>query len=156
MLEHRILLVQLRTASDVQGIFDGEDGTPLGFVRWFAEGSGSWWLPFGRCLLAVHEREDEPLLFTLHRGWSLLPRREVHDADGQLVGSILGRVIHDRYSRPVAAFGEGVFRNAYQRVLGELNATAEGWRLLFSNDLAGEPFVKMLLLAATLSFAMNV
>ena len=156
MLEHRILLVQPRTTSDVQPIVDGDDGAPLGFVRWSPETTGGWWLPFGRCLLAVHEREDEPLLFTLHRAWSLLPRREVHDADGQLVGTLLGRVIHDRYSRPVAAFGEGIFRNAYKRVLGELHATAEGWRLAFSNDLAGEPFVKMLLLAATLSFELDV
>jgi hypothetical protein len=152
MLEHRVLLVQTRTASARQPIVDGE-GLPLGFVHWSRSGSRSWWRLFGDCVLEVHEQEDESLLFTLHRAWSFLPRCEVRDADGQPVGSVLGRLIQDRFGRTLAAFQEGVFRNPTQLVLAELTPTADGLRLAFRDDIAGEPFLKMLLLAAALKMA---
>jgi hypothetical protein len=154
MLEHRILLVRRPAASAVQSIDDGDSGTPLGFVRRVAEAPGSWWLPFGRSILAVHEHEDEPLLFTIRRAWSLLPRREVCDADGCPVGSLLGRLVQDRHGRTVAALqvgnGSGSFRSPAQRTLAELTVTAEGLRIEFRPEILGEPFVKMLLLAAAL------
>jgi hypothetical protein len=154
MLEHRVLLVRPPRVSAVQVIDDGDSGAPLGFVRRVAATPGSWWLSFGRSLLAVHEHEDEPLLFTIRRAWSLLPRREVCDADGWPVGSLLGRFVHDRHGRTVAALqvgnGCGSFRSPSQRTLAEWTTIAEGVRIEFHPDIAGEPFVKMLLLAAAL------
>src|SRR6185437_5416973 len=149
MLEHRMLLVRPRTASAVQTIVDGDSGAPLGFARWEAEES-AWRRFFGRRLLAVHEHEDEPLLFTLRRAWSLLPRREVRDAEDQPVGSLFGRLIHDRYGRPLAALQNGLFLSPRRLILAELMSTSEGLRISFSPDIAGQPFVKMLLLAAAL------
>jgi hypothetical protein len=149
MLEQQVLLVRPCTASAKQAIVDGESGMPLGFVRWKDELTSSWW-PFGRCLLAVHEHEDEPLLFTLHRAWSLLPRREVRDAENQPVGSLFGRLIHDRFGRPLGSLQDGLFLSPRRRLLAELKITPEGLLLSFSPDIGGQPFVKMLLLAATL------
>lgn len=153
MLEQRVLLVRPRADSVVQAILDGENGAPLGSVRWQARMPSRWWRVFGRCVLAVHEFEDEPLLFTLRRAWSLLPRREVRDAEEQPVGSLLGRLVHDRYGRPLAVLQNGVFHSPRRRILAELTADSEGLRLAFSPDTDGQPFVKMLLLAAALHAA---
>jgi hypothetical protein len=150
MLEYRVLLVQSRTDAAVQPILDGDGGQPLGFAQWPTKPARLWWPAFGQCVVEVHEQEDASLLFTVHRAWSLLPRREVRDADGQPVGSLLGRLIQDAIGRPVATWHDGVFRNPYQRVLAEITRVADGLRLSFSDDIAGEPFLKMLLLAATL------
>jgi hypothetical protein len=161
MLEHRVLLLCSRTTSPtgempvptVQLILDGESGAALGYACWEPETTCSWRRLFGRGVLAVHEQEDEPLLFTVRRAWSLLPRREVRDAEGQPVGTLLARLVHDRHGHPVAALKDGLFRDRSQRVLAELTPSAEGLRLTFSDDIADEPFVKMLLLAAALQMA---
>jgi hypothetical protein len=137
MLEQRVLLVRPRTASAVQAIVDGESGAALGSVRWKSESPSSWWRLFGRCVMAVHEHEDEPLLFTLRRAWSLLPRREVRDAEDHPVGSLFGRLVHDRFGRPVAALQDGLFRSPRRRILAELTTTPEGLRLAFSYIPAG-------------------
>lgn len=157
MLEHRVLLVRSRSAStgetpvpSVQAIVDGDSGATLGYARWETEPSRWWRRLFRRGMLSVHEQEDEPLLLTIHDGWRWLPRRCVCDAEGRPVGALLGRVIHDRYGRPLAALENGAFRAPDRRALAELIPTAEGLRLTFSDDIAGEPFVKMLLLAAAL------
>jgi hypothetical protein len=154
MLEHRVLLVRPRSASGVRAIVDGEGGKPLGFARWETETPRSWWRPFTRAILAVREHEDEPLLCTLRHAWGLLPRCEVRDAEGHRVGScsLRGWIIRDRYGRPLGAFhgANGTVRSSTRRVLAEWTATADGVRITFSDDIAGEPFVKMLLLAACL------
>lgn len=155
MLEHRFLLVRRRTASSVQAIVDGESGAALGFARWEKEPSTWWRRAFGRRVLAVYEQEDEPLLFVIRRAWSLLPRRQVCDAEDHRVGALLGQLIHDRHGRLVAALENGVFRAPARRTLAELAPTSEGLRLTFRDDIAGEPFVKMLLLAAALSAPAN-
>jgi hypothetical protein len=150
MLEHRVLLVRSRTLSSVQAIVDGESGVALGYARWQAEGSHWWRRLFGCGVLAVHEQEDEPLLLTLRPTWGWLPYRRVCDAEGKSIGALLGRVIHDRRGRTLATLENGIFCSPDRRVLAELTATTEGLRLTFSDDIAGEPFIKMLLLAAAL------
>lgn len=154
MLEHRVLLVRPRSAAGVRVIVDGDNGKPLGFARWERERPRCWWRPFARSTVAVHEHEDEPLLCTVRRAWGLLPRCVVSDADGHPIGScsFLGRIIRDRYGRALAAFhrDDGTIRSPSRRVLAEWTATADGLRLVFSDDIAGEPFVKMLLLSACL------
>lgn len=150
MLEHRVLLLRRCSASAVQAIVDGDSGAALGYARRQAERTGFWRRLFGGGVLAVHEQEDEPLLFTVRRAWSLLPRREVCDADEQPVGTLLGRLIHDRFGRPVAHLEQEVFLTPCRRVLAKLHATPDGLRLTFGDAVVGEPFVKMLLLAAAL------
>jgi hypothetical protein len=150
MLEHRILLLHARTTSTRQLIVDADSGAALGYARWERERSRSWRRLLCRRVLAVHEQEDEPLLFTVHRTWTFLPRRDVWDAEGQLVGCLLGRFVQDRHGRLVAALDDGTFRDPFRRVLAQLAPSAQGLRLTFHDEIAGEPFVKMLLLAAAL------
>jgi hypothetical protein len=150
MLEHRVLLVRSAAKSAARSIVDGESGAVLGYARWQPQQASWWRRVLGSRTLAVHEQEDEPLLLTIHRSWSLLPSRQVCDADGQPVGALFGRLIYDRYGRLLAALEDGVFRDPHRRVLAELAPTTEGLRLTFSDDIAGEPFLKMLLLAAVL------
>lgn len=150
MLEHRVLLVRSRTLSSVQAIVDGDSGAALGYARWEREPSPWWRRMFRRNVLAVREQEDEPLLLTVHRTWRLRACRCVCDAEGRPVGIVLGRLIQDCRGRPIAVLENGVFRSPDRRVLAELVPTAEGLQLTFSDDIAGEPFVKMLLLAAAL------
>jgi hypothetical protein len=152
MLEHRILVVRSRAHSSVQHIVDGESGAALGYARWETEPSPWWRRVFGRGILAVHEQDDEPLLLTINQSWSWPRTRCVCDADGNSVGSLRGRIILDRYGRLLAALENGVFRSPDQRVLADVVSTADGRRLTFHDDITGEPFVKMLLLAATLRF----
>jgi hypothetical protein len=153
MLEQRALLLRPRGASGVQVILDGESGVALGFARWEPTAPPGWRRLLARRVLAVHEQEDESLLFTIRRAWGLLPRREVHDADDQFVGSLLGRLIHDRFGRPVAVLRDEVFFTPTHRALAELGATEDGLRLWFDPVIAGEPFIKMLLLAAALQMS---
>lgn len=150
MLEHRVLLMHAPTTSAVQVIVDADSGAVLGYARWERERSRSWRRLLQRRVLAVHEQEDEPLLFTVQRAWSLLPRRDVWDAEGQPVGCLVGRFVHDRHGRLVAALDDGTFLDPFRRVLAELASSANGLRLTFRDEIAGEPFVKMLLLAAAL------
>ncbi len=154
MLEHRALLVRPRSPSGVRCIIDGESGKPLGFARWEIETTHSWWPFFARSILAVREQEDEPLLCTLRHAWGLLPRCEVRDAEGNRVGSCsyMGRIIRDRYGRRLGSFHseDCTVRSPTRRVLAEWSATTDGVRIIFRDDIAGEPFVKMLLLAACL------
>jgi hypothetical protein len=63
-----------------------------------------------------------------------------------------GRLILDRYGRLLAALENGLVRAPDQHVLADLVSTADGQRLTFHDDISGEPFVKMLLLAAVLQF----
>lgn len=151
MLEHRVLLLRPCSASGVRTIVDGDSGKPLGFARREVETPRRWWRLLARGVLSVREHEDEPLLCTIRRAWSLLPCCIVSDAEGQQIGSLLGRILHDRYGRPLAAFhDDGAFRGSAQRVLARLSAAEDGLRLAFSDDIAGEPFIKMLLLSAAL------
>lgn len=150
MLEHRVLLMHARTNPAMQFIVDADSGAVLGYARWERERDRSWRRLLRRRVLAVHEQEDEPLLFTVERAWSLLPRRDVWDAEGQPVGCLAGRFVHDRHGQLIAALDDGVFLDPFRRVLAELAPSAEGLRLTFRDEVAGEPFVKMLLLAAAL------
>lgn len=151
MLEHRVLLLHARKPATKQLIVDADSGAVLGFVRWEQERTRSWRQLFSRRVLAVHEQDDEPLLFTVSRAWSLLPRLEVKDAEGELIGNVLGRFLRDRYGRPIAILEEDAFHDPYRRRLAELIASPAGLRLRYSEDIDGEPFVKMLLLAVALT-----
>ncbi len=154
MLEQRVLLMPPREAAAMRPILDAESGRRLGFARW-PPVAGSWWRRLAPPVLAVHEEEDEPLVFTIRRTWGLRPWREVRDADGRPVGWLRGGCVADAGGRPVAELtasagnGGRVFRGRGGRELARLTSGPEGLRLAFSPDV-GDPFLRMLLLAAVL------
>jgi hypothetical protein len=97
--------------------------------------------------LAVHETGDEPLVFTVSRRLSLLPRWDVHEAEGELVGIVGGRWAVDRWEQPVLRLEpDGTFRSAQRRVLGSWDGT----RLRFTPEVIDEPLARMLMLALVL------
>src|SRR3954454_14029752 len=107
MLETRTLLLRARTPDGVRPIVDAGTGAPLGYAHQTAPGGPAWWRWLAGPVLEVREQDDEPLLFTVRRAWALLPRREVRDAEGHWVGTLLGPYLEDRYGRRVAAVQEG-------------------------------------------------
>jgi hypothetical protein len=155
MLEHHALLICCAAPSGMRRIVDADSGAPLGHARW-EHPRRPWWCPISRSVLAVHEYEDEPLLFTVRRCWSLLPRREVLDAEGASVGFLVGPLVYDCHGRQVAMRHKEIgatvhsYCTPYQRTLMEVSCVPKGGRLAFSTNIAGEPFLKMLLLAAAL------
>ena len=158
MLEQPVLLLRPRKTSPRQAIVAPDTGAPLGFARW--PGTAAPWWPFGGGpVLAVHEHEDEPLLFSVYRCWSLLPRREVCDADGHHVGILAGPQVRDRFGRSLAVLRRerngraATFLSPDGRSLGRVTADADGVRVAFGPEVAADPFAKMLLLAAALSNA---
>jgi hypothetical protein len=135
-------------------VLDADTVTPLGSVRQgpAAAGWAGWLLP---PVLRVHEADDEPLLCTLQRFWYLGTLWEVREADGHLIATVRRRRVDDRGGRRLAvpeAGPDGVvrFRGRSGAVLAEAAVSGGDARLTFAERLAGEPFVKMALLAAAL------
>jgi hypothetical protein len=126
-------------------------GQPVGFARRLEQGSWwSWWCSG----LAVHEEEDQPLVFTIKRRFILMKRREVVDADGELVGTVALPWLLDRWGKPVVEVRprhstSGAFL-ANGSVVGEWSLQEGSLRLAFMPAIMDEPYLKMLLLAAIL------
>src|SRR5262245_20346029 len=133
MLEQDVLLIHARSRQPRRGILDPDSGAPLGFAG-PPPPNGRWW---GRPHLPAHEHEDAPLVFTLHRCWSLLPWYEVRDADDRLLGFVLYGVMRDRWRRRVAARQAGRgggwhYRAPSGRALAHVEPADAGLRLSFT------------------------
>jgi hypothetical protein len=109
-----------------------------------------------RSVLEVFETEDESLLCTLACPWLVVRGWEVSDADEHLVGTVRGCLILDRIHHLLASVdrteGSGhrfLSPDGYE--LGWLNPGAGDDQLDFAEHLAGDPFAKMMLLAAALT-----
>jgi hypothetical protein len=175
MLEHPTLLL-LPWAPDQDGqragpgragkrfVQDPETGRTLGFAARLPS-----WLPSGLRWLArpaLEVRETHPgddgssdasLLCTLYGPSFLVRSWAVFDAEDHLVGTLRGVFVLDRYGMKLARVegtpegGRYRFRTAGGSELGCLDAAGVGHRLTFGPAGAGNPFVKMLLLAAALA-----
>jgi hypothetical protein len=149
--------VLLRPADDAarRPIACADTGRPLGFARRPPRPARPWWRRLLTPPLAVHEQEDEPLVFTVGRPWALSSRRDVRDADGNPIGSVRGPRVENIYGRTLAtlvpggASGEHVFRTPGGYELARLTSGADGLRLAFAPGVE-DPFLRMLLLAAAL------
>jgi hypothetical protein len=147
MLERQALLIRPEDATGRRVIVDPETGTPVGHAfrsRGLLRGT-----------LEVREAEDEPLLFTVRGGWLPWPGRAVRDAEGHAVGWVGAKWVKNRWGRRVAVLeaggrGRSVFRGRQGRELALLQEEKDGSRLRFRAEIDGEPFFKMLLLAAAL------
>src|SRR5262245_21838674 len=127
------------------GLLHGPDGVVVGLTRRLDAPPWRGWL-LGPTL-AVHETGDEPLVFTVSRRLSLLPRWDVHEAEGELVGTVGGRWAVDRWEQPVLRLDpDGTFRSVNRQVLGSWDGT----RLTFAAEVAHEPLARMLMLAHVL------
>jgi len=154
LLERKALLLGWRDDSGRRVILDAETGAAVGF-RQHRPRTG-WWARFGRRVVEVREQEDDSLLFTVRRCWSLFAWFEVSDADDGLVGWHGLSMVLDRAGRRLALreedaeTGASWFSGSDGRVLARLAPQGDDLRLTFADELTEEPFVKMLLLAAAL------
>jgi hypothetical protein len=167
MLEHATLLLEpwsKDTRGRTRAIRDWETARPLGFA---CLRPPTWPWPLGWLagqVLEVRETEDASLLLMLQGPRWFLGGWEVFDAEEHRVGSLRGSAVRDRLGRPLATVvpsaGGGPLRfvtpSGYEP--SSLAWTRTGARLTFAPDLGGDPFAKMLLLAAALvlSDACNV
>jgi hypothetical protein len=152
LLEQAVLLIAETDAAGKRYLL-APSGEPIGFAHW--RRPGPWWLPWRRRLLAVHEQDDEPLVFTVRRALSLTPSLQVQDADNEWVGSVTPPWLLDRWGRPAAeliplAHGGGIFRTMQGEALADWMPGGSIVRLGLHQPAWADPFLKMLLLAATL------
>jgi hypothetical protein len=110
-----------------------------------------------RQALEIRETDDEPLLFTLLRPWFHNRAWEVFDAEDRPVGSLRGNLVRDRFGHHLAeveqlAGGNGFrFGSRDGNELAVLRPDDAGSQLIFAEDLLGDPFARMLLLAGGLA-----
>jgi len=155
MLENSTLL--LRPAANSAGwqVLAGKPQVVVGLARWRVSRPGTWWSSVWPRVLEVRELEDEPLLFTLRRCWTLLSWFEVRDADDHSVGCFLDPVILDcNGCRCAVRYEDGpgkeMFLNPLGVCLAQLAREGKVVRLDFEEVIEKEPFLKMLFLAVAL------
>ena len=122
----------------------GADQREVGFAVWNRR---AWWC---WSTLSVHEQPDGPLVFTVTRRWLWPLRREVRDAEGELVGELAGRRILDRWGDAVMWRDRDHIADLTGVILAQWSATETGLRLEFRPDVRPDPFACMLVLAALL------
>jgi hypothetical protein len=143
-------------ASRSRVIVDAATRAPLGVAR-FSRPASVWsrWLKWTS--LEVCETADLALLCHVRRLWGRPPPWFVRDADDRLVGRLQGPVVSDALGRTVAirdkVAGGGAERFlSHQGVeLGMLEYRMEELVISFGVWLEGEPFTRMLLLAAAVT-----
>ncbi len=154
LLERKVLLLTLRVAAGRRVILDPEGGTPVGCIR--RRPRIGWRSRFARRVVEVQELEDDSLLCTVRRCWSFVAWYEVRDADEHLVGWHGGPLLLDRNGHRVAMredeteVGTSRYVSPDGATLARLAWQGEDALLTFADEVADEPFVKMLLLAAAL------
>jgi hypothetical protein len=137
LLEQAVLVVR---AEPRRRVLLSEAGDVVGFTSWRREGL--------LCrVLTLHEQEHSPLVCTVRRRLGWPPRREVRDAEGELVGCLAGRCLLDRWERVVIRLGGGGFLGERD----ELLARWDGARLELLDGVRHDPFAKMLIVAAVVA-----
>jgi hypothetical protein len=142
----------------LRDVFDLATKQHLGFTR--ARTGAAWpgfrWL--ARRMLEVFETEDASLLCTATRSWGLAWGWEVCDADERRVATVYRRLILRNTGRALAMAqrpkgpAPGRFLNPQGTELGTFTITPEGLSLTFAPVLEGDPFARMALLGAVLSY----
>jgi hypothetical protein len=140
-----------------RGILDAASDEVLGAASWRQRATPIWLRWLVRPSVEVYETEDQSLLCTVRRGWGPATSWHVSDADGRPVGTIRGAVVLNALGRRLGVFeslGAGTtrrFRAPDGREMGTLQQRGDGTLVSFGADLEGDPFSRMILLAAALA-----
>jgi hypothetical protein len=156
LLEQTVLLLPRPNAGARRDLL-AAGGEPVGFAR---RQRRPWWQRWLPEVVAVHEMVDEPVVFTIRRGFGLRPSYRLLDAEDELVGTIALPWVLDRWGRPSVELtslpaGRGEFRTLAGELLAEWTLAGSVVRLALHDLARGDPFVKMLLLAAMLNGPAN-
>src|SRR5262249_33074060 len=136
-------------------ILDGGSGEELGFVR-RADPGPRWLRWLQPPVLEVYETEDASLLCTIHgRLWRRLWC--VQDSEGRHVGVIDGAVLLDVEGRRLglrrAAGNSGNVVSPGGLELASFAPGERGLLVSFTAAVEGDPFARMILLAAALTLS---
>jgi hypothetical protein len=141
-----------------RNVIDPGSRKVLGFACAFE--SATWpgirWL--ARRVMEVYETEDASLVCTMSRSWALAWGWNVKDADDRRVAVVHKRVIVQSTGRVLAVtelpagLASGRFLNPRGMELGSFCTGTEGTSLTLAPILEGDPFSRMALLAAVLSY----
>jgi hypothetical protein len=117
----------------------------------------SWLSWLGRQFQEVLETEDDSLLMTLWRPWGLARTWEVLDAEERRVGILFRNVLLDSYGRRLALAHHqndrhGRFCDVQGNELAAFARQESGVLLTFHPNLEGNPFTRMIMLGAILSW----
>lgn len=137
LLEQAVLLVR---AEARRRVLLSAAGEVVGHAGWRRDGWFRW-------VLEVHEQDQSPLVCTIRRRLAWPSRREVRDAEGELVGFLTPGLILDRWERVALRFRDGCFVGDHGLVL----ARWCGERLELLDGVRHDPFAKMLLVAAVVA-----
>jgi hypothetical protein len=156
LLEQPVLLLEPPDAAGTR-ILRACSGEPVGLVR--SRRLRSWWCFWCPAGLAVHEHDEEPLVFSIRRGLTIPPCREVLDAEGELVGTVAEPWLLDRWKQPLVDIrrlpeGKGVFMTVPGDELAAWATVGGKFRLEVRELARADPFLKMLILAGLLHVAM--
>lgn len=139
----------------VRAIADAASGQRLGFACWQHTGSGPFASWFGRRQIAVFETDDASLTLTLRRGfwrgW------EIFDAEERPLGHVQRGAVLGTSGECLASVHNGVDPGAFRNRAGEELARfsrrdLNGWLLTFLDPPQENPFGRMALLAAVLTW----
>jgi hypothetical protein len=151
MLESRVLLLRPAVAGQPRVIADAESGKPVGFTRLIYR--PGWWDRVFGPVLFVHEREEEPLVFSVRR-CVIWTQREVRDAEDERIGYLGPGSIRDRnrllYAQTQADKEGLVYLCVNGAILAKVRHASAGLELSFTKVIEADPFAKMLVLAAAL------
>src|SRR5262245_46931256 len=95
LLEQPLLRVGPEDGRGRRGVRAG-DGRLVGVCH---RVRGPWWWRWLGPRLEVSEAGDQPLVFSVLPALSLMGRRVVRDAEGELIGTADRRQLHDRWGR---------------------------------------------------------
>jgi hypothetical protein len=137
LLEQAVLLVR---AEARRRVLLSAAGEVVGHTAWRRDGWFGW-------ALEVHEQDQSPLVCTIRRRLAWPPRREVRDAESELVGFLAAGLILDRWERVAIRLRDGCFVADHGLVL----ARWCGERLELLDEVRHDPFAKMLLVAAVVA-----
>lgn len=124
---------------------------PLGFAEWRDACSVTWLRHILPGSLEVFETDDESHLLSLtapsvwRRGW------RVRDAEERVIGRVRGDLLLDEIGEMLGHFEGGRLFNRYGMELGNLEISEGSCIVAFQSALDGNPFARMLLLAAALT-----
>ncbi len=138
-----------------RAILDAATHAALGSASWRTRPAPALLRWLVRPVVEVFETEDQSLLCTLRGPWGPASSWQVRDAEGRSVGTVHRSALLDPFGRCLAviepaAEGGARFRSPNGRPRGMLEVAPEGARLTFADELDGDPFARMLLLAAAL------
>lgn len=156
MLERQALLLEPWRRHPASGqlrrvIRDLATHDPIGFAAWRADSTPGWFHQLLPSWLDVFETEDASHLCSVEAPWLWRRGWRVRDAEERLVGRVWGDWLHDDGGELLGRFEHGKLLSMAGLELGGFARVEGVCTVQFQPALEGNPFGRMLLLAAAVT-----